>query len=94
MSESDGDMPSEARIAQKLRDTVVAIYKTGKPEDLTVKRVRVRAEKELGLPDGFFKTDGTWKQKSNDTIVAAVVSERVSYCEITYSYVIGRVLPR
>jgi hypothetical protein len=74
MSDAEGDMPSEAHIAQTLRDVVVAIHKTGKPEDLTVKRVRARAEKELELPEGFFK-NGTWKQKSNDTIMAAVVRD-------------------
>ncbi|RMZ66397.1 transcriptional regulator [Pyrenophora seminiperda CCB06] len=72
MSDSDRDGPSEAAIASKLRDTVIAIHKSGKDEDLTVKRVRARAEKELGLEDGFFKTNPKWKQKSQELIVDAV----------------------
>lgn len=73
MSDSERDGPSEAAIASKLRDTVIAIHKSGKDEDLTVKRVRARAEKELGLEEGFFKTNSTWKQKSQELIVDAVV---------------------
>lgn len=68
-------MPSEAAISRKLREVVIAIHKTGKAEDLTIKRVRVRAEKELGLEDGFLKKDSVWKQKSNDIIMQAVVCE-------------------
>lgn len=71
-------MPSEAAISNKLRDVVVAIHKTGKTEELTVKRVRARAEKELGLDEGFFKTNSSWKQKSQDAIVEAVVSSHGS----------------
>jgi len=73
MSDSERDGPSEATIATKLRDTVIAIHKSGKDDDLTVKRVRARAEKELGLEEGFFKTNSTWKQKSQELIVDAVV---------------------
>jgi NAD(P)H-hydrate repair Nnr-like enzyme with NAD(P)H-hydrate epimerase domain len=73
MSDSEGDRPSEATLARKLREVVIAIHKTGKTEDLTVKRVRARAEKELGLDEGFFKADSSWKQKSQDQIVDAVV---------------------
>jgi hypothetical protein len=73
MSDSGEDRPSEATIASKLRDVVIAIHKTGNTEDLTVKRVRARAEKELGLTEGFFKTDSSWKQKSQGQIVHAVV---------------------
>lgn len=66
-------MPSETTISQKLRDVVIAIHKTGKDEDLTVKRIRARAEKELSLPEGFLKKDAVWKQKSQTTINEAVV---------------------
>jgi hypothetical protein len=78
MSDSEGAIPSGDAISQKLRDVVISIHKTAKPEDLTVKRVRVRAEKELSLPDGFLKKDPVWKQKSQDTILAAVVSIHLS----------------
>ena len=73
MSDSEADRPSEANISNKLRDIVIAIHKSGKSEDLTVKRVRARAEKELALDEGFFKTDSTWKEKSQKVIVDAVV---------------------
>lgn len=73
MSDSDAGMPSEAAISRKLRDVVIAIHKTGKSDDLTLKRVRVRAEKELGLDDGFLKKDSVWKKKSEEIIKQAVV---------------------
>ncbi|KAH9874135.1 hypothetical protein IAQ61_004764 [Plenodomus lingam] len=77
MSDSDQNLPSEAAIATKLRDIVIAIHKSGNTDDLTVKRVRARAEKELGLDDGFFKTNPVWKQKSQEQIVEAVEK----YCD-------------
>ena len=73
MSDSEGGLPSETAIYSKLRDVVVAIHKSGNTDDLTVKRVRARTEKELGLDEGFFKTHSSWKQKSQDAIVEAVV---------------------
>jgi hypothetical protein len=69
----DVDLPSEAAISQKLRDIVIALHKTGNADDLTVKRVRTRAETELSLPAGFLKTNAEWKQKSQSAIVEAVV---------------------
>lgn len=73
MSDSDSNQPSDKVIADKLRDVVISIHKSGKPEDLTVKRVRARAEKELGLAEGFFKTSSTWKEKSQEQITSSVV---------------------
>lgn len=72
MSDLETDTPSEATISRTLRDVVVAIYKSGKEEDLTTKRVRARAETELGLSDGFFKQP-EWNQKSKTLIMEAVV---------------------
>ena len=74
MSDSDDALPSEGAIFQTLRDVVIATHKSGKDEDLTVKRVRARAERELGLKDGFFKTHEAWNQKSGKAIREAVVS--------------------
>lgn len=74
MSDSDtGNLPSEATISRALRDTVIAIHKSGNTDDLTVKRVRTRAEEQLGLPAGFLKTDTSWKRKSHNLIHEAVV---------------------
>lgn len=72
MSDLETGIPSDAALLHALRDAVVAIYKSGKTDDLTVKRVRIRAEEELGLPVNFFKS-GEWKCKSSDVIHEAVV---------------------
>ncbi|KAH8726490.1 hypothetical protein GQ44DRAFT_825820 [Phaeosphaeriaceae sp. PMI808] len=72
MSDMDVDVPSESTISQKLRDVVIAIHKAGNPDDLTLKRVRARAEKELNLSNGFLKSHPEWKQKSEKTIGDAV----------------------
>jgi rRNA maturation protein Rpf1 len=74
MSDMETDRPSDATIAQKLDEVVLAIHEAGNPDDLTVKRVRARAEKELSLSDGFLKRDSSWKQKSQDAINDAFVS--------------------
>ena len=72
-SDSDAGRPSEATISSTLRDTVIAIHKTGKAEELTLKRVRARVEQELGLDAGFFKQNAHWKEKSDAIITDAVV---------------------
>jgi hypothetical protein len=72
MSDSEADIPSEASITRALRDVVISIHTSGNSDDLTVKRVRTRAEEELGLPAGFFKNHD-WKQKSHELIHEAVV---------------------
>ena len=79
-SDSDSDeplapsRPSDKAINKALRDVVANIFKSGKMEELTVKRVRLAAEKALGIEEGFFKGDATWKTKSDQIIKEEVVS--------------------
>ncbi|KAF2631463.1 hypothetical protein BU25DRAFT_454910 [Macroventuria anomochaeta] len=68
---SDTEQPSEAAILKKLQDVVVSLHKSGNTNDLTVKRVRTRAEESLGLPAGLLK-GADWKQRSQDAIMEAV----------------------
>jgi hypothetical protein len=91
MSDSERGLPSEATISQKLRDVVISIHKTGKEEDLTVKRIRARAEKELSLPEGFLK-NAAWKQKSQETIGDAVVSVFSIMLHLNTNHIVGQVL--
>lgn len=65
--------PSDNALEQGLRDEVAGIYKSGKMEELTVKRVRLAAEKKLGLAEGFLKTTGDWKTRSEQIIKEEVV---------------------
>lgn len=81
MSDSEVDTPSAATISRAFRDVVVGIYEAGNTDDLTVKRVRTKAEEKLGLPGGFFKQD-EWKQKSNDMIHEAVVCVNLSILSV------------
>ncbi|KAH8426838.1 putative transcriptional regulator [Aspergillus melleus] len=67
--------PSDDALEKALRDTVAEIYKTGNMEELTVKRVRLAAEKSLELEPGFFKADDAWKAKSEQIIREAVESQ-------------------
>ncbi|GIJ87524.1 hypothetical protein Asppvi_006432 [Aspergillus pseudoviridinutans] len=60
--------PSDEALEKALRDAVAKIYQSGKLEELTVKRVRLAAERALGLEEGFFKGDSAWKSKSDQTI--------------------------
>lgn len=70
---SDSEQPSDAAILKKLQEVVISLHKAGNTDDLTVKRVRTRAEQALSLPDGLLK-GADWKQKSQDAIMKAVVS--------------------
>ncbi|PWY92662.1 hypothetical protein BO70DRAFT_357806 [Aspergillus heteromorphus CBS 117.55] len=44
-------------------------------EELTVKRVRQAAEKAINLEEGFYKTQGNWKSRSEEIIKDQVESE-------------------
>ncbi|KAK2759824.1 hypothetical protein FQN54_002558 [Arachnomyces sp. PD_36] len=74
MSDSDSGasapakLPSDKELTSGLREAVATIFKTGKEEELTVKRVRLAAEKALGLDQGFFRGDAKWKAKSDQII--------------------------
>lgn len=77
-SESDAEadaptVPSDAALEQALRNEVAAIFKSGNMEELTVKRVRLAAEKKLGVEEGFFKTTDDWKTRSDQIIKDEVV---------------------
>lgn len=74
---SDSQVPSDAAIIKQLHDVVISLHKAGNTDDLTVKRVRTRAEEKLGLDAGFLKSSD-WKQKSQDAIMEAVVSVDIS----------------
>lgn len=75
-SEAEADartVPSDAVLEQALRDEVATVFKSGNMEELTVKRVRLATEKKLGIEEGFFKTTGDWKTRSDQIIKDEVV---------------------
>ncbi|KAJ5725900.1 uncharacterized protein N7483_007257, partial [Penicillium malachiteum] len=65
-------VPSDQTIEKGLRDEVAGIFKTGNMEELTVKRVRLAAEKKLGITEGYFKQTGNWKARSEEIIKSEV----------------------
>lgn len=79
-SDSDPDQPltssrpSDKQLAKALRDVVANTFKSGKVEELTVKRMRLAAEKALGIEEGFFRADSVWKARSDQIIKDEVVS--------------------
>ncbi|KAI9868322.1 MAG: hypothetical protein M1813_005765 [Trichoglossum hirsutum] len=62
--------PSGTALAAALRDAVERIFNAGDLSGLTVKRVRSAAEKQLKLPEGFFREHPKWKGKSKEIIEA------------------------
>ncbi|KAL4956432.1 hypothetical protein BDW69DRAFT_83814 [Aspergillus filifer] len=64
----EASQPSDKKLERALRDAVAKIFKTGKTEELTVKRVRLAAEKALQIDEGFFKSTGNWKARSDQII--------------------------
>ena len=63
-----------ATLERGLRTAVRNVYKQGNLEELTVRRIRRAAEVELGLEEGFFKSDEGWKERSKRVISEEVVS--------------------
>ncbi|TPR10076.1 Phosphotransferase enzyme family protein [Aspergillus niger] len=74
-AESASGRPADDALEQALRDAVTKVYKSGKMEELTVKRVRLAAEKALELEEGFYKTQGDWKTRSEQIIKDQVEEE-------------------
>ena len=66
--------PKDSKIEQCLR-RIVREAVTKKEGDITVKKVRARAEAELKLEDGFFKDNEEWKERSKDVIHATFAEE-------------------
>ncbi|KAL4779806.1 hypothetical protein BJX76DRAFT_339683 [Aspergillus varians] len=59
---------SDKGLERALRETVANIFKTGKTDELTVKRVRLATEKALHIEEGFFKSNSDWKARSDQVI--------------------------
>lgn len=72
--------PSDTTLEQALADEVVSRWKAGRHEELTVKRVRQAVEQSLKLEDGFFKTTGDWKARSEEIIRSKVVRLLQLWC--------------
>lgn len=81
-AESASGRPADDVLEKALRDAVTKVYNSGKMEELTVKRVRLAAEKALQLEEGFYKTQGDWKTRSEQIIKDQVVSLRVSWLSL------------
>jgi len=67
-TEASITIPSDDTLRRALRHAVGEVYRTGNLEELTVKRIRSAAEKDLDLPAGFYKADFRWKGESDRVI--------------------------
>ncbi|KAH0558871.1 hypothetical protein GP486_004496 [Trichoglossum hirsutum] len=61
--------PSGTALAAALRNAAEQIFNAGDLSGLTLKRVRSAAEKQLKLPEGFFR-EQEWKNRSKEIIEA------------------------
>ncbi|PSK46342.1 HIRA-interacting protein 3 [Elsinoe australis] len=68
--------PTDTEIEYALRAAVRSALDTG--ETTSVNIARAAAEKELGLEDGFLKSDGGWKTRSKDIVNNTVNEEEQS----------------
>jgi hypothetical protein len=75
MSESSlsSATPSHANLERALCNAVQQAFQNGNLDELTIRRVRAAAEKDLDLEDGFYKNDPTWKEESKRIIQCEVV---------------------
>jgi hypothetical protein len=65
--------PDDAALEKALVDAVNHMLATGDDSGVTVNSVRKHVEEELGLEEGFFRSD-EWKTRSKELIRAANVS--------------------
>ena len=72
-SSSSETTPSDTELEEALRNAVRKTIEAGNTEGLTVKRVRVCVERDLGLSEGFFK-ESEWKDRSKVIIEEEAVS--------------------
>lgn len=80
-SSHNEEPPSDIVLGKALQAAVRDVYASKSLEDLTVNRIRATAEKELGLANGFFKTNREWKETSKNIIQAEVVRvSQVYHC--------------
>jgi hypothetical protein len=75
LSSNHHDVPAETILVSALKTAVQRVFKSGKLDNLTVKRIRELVEKDLKLENGFFKNDDTWKDKSKQIIGDEAVSK-------------------
>lgn len=68
---------TDEKLEQALRQAVTTVYENGDLDNLTVKRMRIAAEEDLGLDAGFFK-EGKWKDKSKRIIEQEAVCASLS----------------
>ena len=69
-------VPQDKALIRELQDAVALRFRSGDMENLTVKRVRAAVEEKLKLPEGYFKNDERWNQKSKEIIERESVSIR------------------
>ena len=78
--------PSDDALEKALREAVANVFKSGKMEELTVKRMRLAAENALEVEEGFFKSNADWKGRSEEVIRDEVVSFFIGKLLFALSY--------
>lgn len=79
------NIPSDTTLEQALREEVISRWKAGRQDELTVKRVRLATEQTLKLEEGFFKSTGDWKTRSEEIIRSEVVRIYELFSEFRFS---------
>jgi hypothetical protein len=68
-------MPSASEIEAAIRSIIADLYATDNLADLTVKRVRVAAEKKCKLRAGYLKEENAWRERSKTFIEEEAVRQ-------------------
>lgn len=63
---------TDASIEEALRSAIATFLAADDYDSLTLKRIRIAAEKKLGVPEDFFKKHETWKSRSKDYVLEEV----------------------
>jgi hypothetical protein len=89
---SSAAIPAEAEIEECLRRVVRQSLKND--EEITINKARERAEKELGLDEGYFKGDANWKTRSKVIINDTAAEEPVSSPEKPAKPILKKAAPK
>lgn len=65
-------IPPDEAVDNALRNAVTNTFRTGKLEELTVRRMRSAAEGALGLQEGFLRGNAVWKKRSDRVVKGEV----------------------
>lgn len=71
-SDDERDDSQDQAVLGALRSAVATGFRTNR-DDVTLRKIRMRVEEQLGLPQNYLKIDDFWNAKSKEIVLQEVV---------------------